>query len=118
MIPPPVEPAQQPIHIATKSNILENEGHISKSAVPNPVVLIQVLTAKKESRIASKKLEYEPIILRVIKIINVRLIITYVLNSSSLKASLYFLVSKKKYKLKLTPKRNIKTTHTHSTNLL
>ena len=45
--PPPVEPAQAPINISTKSNVLENCGHKLKSVLENPVVDIILATWKE-----------------------------------------------------------------------
>ena len=45
--PPPVEPAQAPTSERIQSIILENIGHLSKSKVPNPVVVITEVTANK-----------------------------------------------------------------------
>ena len=40
LTPPAVEPAHPPINIATSRSILEDVGHVLKSAVANPVVVI------------------------------------------------------------------------------
>ena len=38
--PPPVEPAQAPIRVRTKSKALEKAGQVLKSSVAKPVVVI------------------------------------------------------------------------------
>ena len=46
--PPPVEPAQAPTRDNKQRIILENIGHLSKSIVPKPVVVITDDTANRE----------------------------------------------------------------------
>jgi hypothetical protein len=46
--PPPVEPAQAPTNMRHTSIVFENDGHLSKSAVEKPVVVIIELTWKKD----------------------------------------------------------------------
>ena len=46
--PPPVEPAQAPTRARPISTTLENSGHLSKSNVPKPVVVMTDVTAKRE----------------------------------------------------------------------
>ena len=47
LTPPPVEPADAPIIIRATIIILESSGHLSKSVVTKPVVVIMLDTWKK-----------------------------------------------------------------------
>ena len=47
LIPPPVLPAQAPINISSTRMVFEVSGHISKSVVEKPVVVIIDATWKK-----------------------------------------------------------------------
>jgi len=49
-IPPPVLPAQAPIIISNSRIVFDNCGHMLKSVVANPVVVMIVPTWKKECR--------------------------------------------------------------------
>ena len=65
--PPPVLPAQAPMNINTTSRPLENSGHLSKSTVEKPVVVMMDATWNAAWWKAAKMLVKLPRILRVMR---------------------------------------------------
>ena len=51
--PPPVEPAHAPMTISVSKMVFEKLGHVSKSVVAKPVVVIILATWKQAWRIVS-----------------------------------------------------------------
>ena len=65
-MPPPVDPAHAPMNISTTIMSFESVGHVSKSVVANPVVVITVATWKKACLAASAD---PPVTLSMFKVI-------------------------------------------------
>ena len=74
LIPPPVLPAQAPINISITNIDLDNEGHILKSTVENPVVVIIEPTWKNACWKAVQIDENESLILNPITTVDIKII--------------------------------------------
>ena len=77
--PPAVEPAHPPTNIINNNIVLENTGHLSKSAVENPVVVIIEDTVKKISLIIVEKSSYIECMLKAIRTIAPKLLVNNIL---------------------------------------
>ena len=87
-IPPPVDPAHAPTTINSNNNICDSVGHIPKSVVANPVVVIIEATWNIEYLNDSLIFPYIPNVLTVIIPVNTAIINIYHLSSSLLKICL------------------------------